>query len=103
MNCKREIKTLINSFIILIICIFIGSVLVTVANYIPVDEKMKKDIISQLEAEGLFPLALDSSGSESGFHSIVLGIDNPVGNALKSNPYVLALYTALCAGFSGSS
>lgn len=69
MNFKRNTKTLIKSLIILIICIIIGSVLVTVANYIPVDELAKQKITKQLDAEGLFPYALNSTGYESGFLS----------------------------------
>lgn len=62
-------KILKNSFLLIFICIFMGSILITLANYLPVRNSVREASLTQLEAEGSFPEVTSLQGEFGDFHS----------------------------------
>lgn len=66
MNKREIIQT---SIFIIFICIVIGSILITIANYLPVRDSVRETSLTQLESEGVFPEVTSLQGEFGDFHS----------------------------------
>ncbi len=82
-------KFAVNCCLLILLCIIMGGVLVTVANYLPINTNHKNTALEQIGAEGLFPEVPSMQGGYGSFHSM-----NPTGLELATDSLMLkmALY-----------
>lgn len=66
MNKRKITQT---SILIIFICIVIGSILITIANYLPVRDSVRETALTQLESKGVFPEVTSLQGEFGDFHS----------------------------------
>ncbi len=62
-------KAILQSLICIFICAVLGSVLLTIANYLPIHEGNKEASLSELSQEGLFPSLPGLVRTDGDFHS----------------------------------
>lgn len=82
-------KFIIKCCCLVLACIMIGSVLITVANYLPINQINKTSSLEKISDEGLFPEAPSMRGEYGSFHSM-----NPSTMELATDALMLkmALY-----------
>lgn len=79
-------KFIISCCILLFVCIGLGGVLITLANYVPVNSEIKKKSLEEVESEGLFPEVPSMEGGYGNFHST-----NPTTLELASDAAMLKM------------
>ncbi len=63
-------KFTVNCCLLILLCIMLGGILVTVANYLPINSLNKTASLEQIASEGLFPQVPSLQGGYGDFHSM---------------------------------
>lgn len=63
-------KIIFNCVILLILAIAMGAILISVANYLPINQENRQESLSQLSTEGYFPEVPSMAGGYGNFHSM---------------------------------
>ena len=63
-------KILLHCFLLLFLCVIGGGILITVANYLPINENTKKTTLEYIQEEGLFPEVPSMQGGYGSFQSM---------------------------------
>lgn len=82
-------KLIVKCIFLIILCVLTGSLLITIANYLPINEGNKATSLEQIASEGLFPEVPSMQGGYGSFHSM-----NPTALELATDALMLkmALY-----------
>lgn len=89
-------KILFNCVILLILTIILGAILISAANYLPINKVNQQESLSQLSAEGWFPEVPSTAGGFGSFQSM-----NPTALELATDNLMvkMALYDGNDSGF----
>lgn len=63
-------KVLINCVILLLSAVVLGAMLISIANYLPINQTNKQESLAQLGSEDYFPEVPSTAGKYGGFHSM---------------------------------
>ncbi len=79
-------KFTLNCCLLILLCIIVGGVLITVANYLPINTINKDASLEEIAAEGLFPEVPSLQGGYGDFHSM-----NPTALELATDSLMLKM------------